>query len=56
MLQSLRKDVKPVEKQSGLIKQVQYQIKQLEKQISQVGKTIQKISRGKRYKTISKRR
>jgi hypothetical protein len=38
MLQSLQKGVKPVERQSELIKQIQYQIKQLEKQVSQVDK------------------
>ena len=42
MLQSLLNDVKHVERQSELIKQVQSQTKQLEKQITQVGKRIQK--------------
>ena len=42
MLQSLLNDVRLVERQSELIKQVQSQTKQLEKQISQVGKSIQK--------------
>ena len=42
MLQSLLNDVKLVERQSELIKQVQSQTKQLEKQITQVGKSIQK--------------
>lgn len=42
MLQSLLNDVKLVERQSELIKQVQSQTKQLEKQITQVGKRIQK--------------
>lgn len=45
MLQSLLNDVKLVERQSELIKQVQSQTKQLEKQITQVGKSIQKNRR-----------
>lgn len=45
MLQSLLNDVKLVERQSELIKQVQSQTKQLEKQMTQVGKSIQKYRR-----------
>jgi uncharacterized protein YukE len=40
MLQSLQKGIKPVERQSELMKQIPSQIKQIEKQVSQVDKSI----------------